>query len=724
MMSRVVRFCFVLSILVMSQTSIRAQVFLNEFHYDNTGADANEYIEVAGLAGTDLSAYSIYMYNGGDGTFYFSFPLTGTLTNQCVVGGNNVGTAFFDIFGLSMGLQSFQNGAPDGFALVGPGSTLLEFYSYEGTFVATNGPAAGQLSIEITSESSSSPVGSSIQRAGVSSWIFGSGTNTFGACNTSQYFPASSNTVNLSVSSNAGSEATASTPITVTATASANVTGNQTVNLTVSGPFITAGDYNLSNTVITIPSGSNTGSVTFNVVDDVLYEGIEKATLIISGPSSGIVLGGSVSQIITITSNDAKPAYEVWTNEVHYDNGPSDSNERIEIAGASGTNLAGWSIYLYDGTTFTPYGSPIALSGVLPVSCTVSGENVGVTVVDVLATSGSVFQDANGDPDGWALVDNNGGVVEFLSYEGTFSTTIGPANGLTSTDIGVFEDGTGNPNGSIQRTTETVWVVGATSNTFGACNSTQYFPVPPCPTFSGAPSNVSITNSTCNPMCTVTGGSITAPGGSPCPAGSTLQYQVNGGSWSATLPTYNTTGPAQSIKTRCSCDNDPMMVSSESMAVTTVPGTCIFTTWYQDLDGDGYGNAAVTQSYCNQPMGYVNNSNDCNDNNAALNLPPYLVTLNGVCYATIESALAAAVSGNTIQVEGNINSIGINTIPAGITVQINNGASWTNNMTLTNNGTITEVGTGSFVNGPMGLYKGTGNFNGSLVNNGTVNPGN
>ena len=47
-------------------------------------------------------------------------------------------------------------------------------------------------------------------------------------------------------------------------------------------------------------------------------------------------------------------------------------------------------------------GTPIAFQGVLPVTCTVSGENVGVTVVDVQPASGSNFQDANGDPDGWA----------------------------------------------------------------------------------------------------------------------------------------------------------------------------------------------------------------------------------------------------------------------------------------------------------------------------------
>jgi hypothetical protein len=38
------------------------------------------------------------------------------------------------------------------------------------------------------------------------------------------------------------------------------------------------------------------------------------------------------------------------------------------------------------------------------------------------------------------------------------------------------------------------------------------------------------------------------------------------------------------------------------------------TTYYQDLDGDTYGNPAVTQSACSAPSGYVSNNLDCNDN--------------------------------------------------------------------------------------------------------------
>jgi predicted extracellular nuclease len=114
-------------------------------------------------------------------------------------------------------------------------------------------------------------------------------------------------TVSLSLSSSAGSEA-GQTVITVTATASSVVSSSQTVALVVTGSGITTGDYSLSNSTITIASGSSSGSVTFTVVDDALVEGTETATLTISDPSSGITLGSTVSQTITLTDNDSPPS--------------------------------------------------------------------------------------------------------------------------------------------------------------------------------------------------------------------------------------------------------------------------------------------------------------------------------------------------------------------------------------------------------------------------------
>ncbi len=40
-------------------------------------------------------------------------------------------------------------------------------------------------------------------------------------------------------------------------------------------------------------------------------------------------------------------------------------------------------------------------------------------------------------------------------------------------------------------------------------------------------------------------------------------------------------------------------------------------TWYRDGDSDGYGDASITQDYCWQPYGYVDNSDDCDDGDAA-----------------------------------------------------------------------------------------------------------
>lgn len=130
--------------------------FINELHYDNVGADSGEGIEIAGVAGTDLTGYSVALYNGSNGTVYDTIALSGVIDDE----GNGYGALGFERAGL-------QNGSPDGLGLIAPDGHVVEFLSYEGPMTATSGPAAGMTSTDIgVEEGAATPVGDSLQLAG------------------------------------------------------------------------------------------------------------------------------------------------------------------------------------------------------------------------------------------------------------------------------------------------------------------------------------------------------------------------------------------------------------------------------------------------------------------------------------------------------------------------------------------------------------------------------
>ena len=131
-------------------------VFINEFHYDNDGGDVGEFVEIAGPAGTDLSGYSLVLYNGNGGANYDTINLTGVIDDE----GQGFGAVAFFRAGI-------QNGSPDGIALVDADGNVVEFLSYEGSFTAVGGPADGLTSTDIgVSESGNTPIGFSLQRQG------------------------------------------------------------------------------------------------------------------------------------------------------------------------------------------------------------------------------------------------------------------------------------------------------------------------------------------------------------------------------------------------------------------------------------------------------------------------------------------------------------------------------------------------------------------------------
>lgn len=327
--------------------------WINEFHYDNDGADTGEFVEIAGVNGTNLSGWKVIAYNGGDGSRYRTINLSGVLPDQegCM------GALSFTATGL-------QNG-PDGLALVNPSDEVVQFISYEGTFTATDGPADGMTSVDIgVSESSSTAVGYSLQCTGT-----GDAYNHF-----------------------------------AWASPAAETDGESNTGQTLKGHCGVSVEYD-----------------------------------------------------------------DPWINELHYDNSGADVGEFVEIAGPAGLNLANWSLLAYNGANGELYDSE-SLSGTIPDQSNGFG---------TLAFLISGLQ--NGDPDGIALVDPDSNVVQFLSYEGDFTATDGPADGLTSVDIGVSEDGTTSAGDSLQLAgsdgcsyVDFTWQ-SPNSETDGAVNTNQSF---------------------------------------------------------------------------------------------------------------------------------------------------------------------------------------------------------------------------------------------------------
>ncbi|MEO6171671.1 MAG: Ig-like domain-containing protein, partial [Arenimonas sp.] len=230
------------SLFLCASFNANAEVFINEFHYDDStsAGDTGEKIEVIATAGESLGSYRIYLYNGT------SSPSSAPYyDNDLLPTGSNVNCgATVKIAVLSYPSNGIQNGSYDGIALVNGSGTVMQFVSYEGTVKGQNGPAAGKTSVNLAvAEDNSTAPGKSLQLGGTGTgsanftWR-AAAAQTFGACNNSQSFtaPNVSPTVTSTSPANGTSGVAASSDIQVnfSETVTAN-TGAFTLSCSQSG---------------------------------------------------------------------------------------------------------------------------------------------------------------------------------------------------------------------------------------------------------------------------------------------------------------------------------------------------------------------------------------------------------------------------------------------------------------------------------------------------------
>ena len=156
-----------------NDVEVAAEPRINEFHYDNTGGDVGEFIEVRVTAGATVDGIDVERYNGSNGARYSDVLSLGDA--------EKTSDGSFDYYVFNLPANGLQNGSPDGFALIQDGA-VVEFLSYEGSFTATDGTAVGVTSTDIgAAEPGTAEIGSSLQRsADGATWAFTEGTNTSG----------------------------------------------------------------------------------------------------------------------------------------------------------------------------------------------------------------------------------------------------------------------------------------------------------------------------------------------------------------------------------------------------------------------------------------------------------------------------------------------------------------------------------------------------------------
>jgi hypothetical protein len=251
------KFTLLLALILLIFGSISAQnAWINEIHYDNTGTDANEAVEVVieNPGSYTLSDFTIALYNGNVPTAAVLYGTAYDLSQFTV--GATVGN--FTIYSYTYPSNGLQNGSPDGLCLAYQGVAISgQFLSYEGVMTASGGPADGLTSTDIlVKEVGTEVVGLSLQLLG-----------TGGAYSDFQW----------------------NNPTTATTGA---VNNFQTFGTPSANPIVT----NIMNTP-TNPTTSEAVTITADVTDDVAVIGVN----ILWGTATG-VYGNTVA--MTLTTGD------------------------------------------------------------------------------------------------------------------------------------------------------------------------------------------------------------------------------------------------------------------------------------------------------------------------------------------------------------------------------------------------------------------------------------
>jgi hypothetical protein len=122
--------------------------------------------------------------------------------------------------------------------------------------------------------------------------------------------------------------------------------------------------------------------------------------------------------------------------------------------------------------------------------------------------------------------------------------------------------------------------------------------------------------------------------------------------------TVSPTPPAGYVVNNTDCDDNNSSVHPGAAELCNgidddcngqIDDNIVFSTYYADADGDGFGDPAVDSSACAPPVGYVSNNSDCNDANNAI-YPGATEVCNGIddnCDGQIDEGVLSTFYADT-----------------------------------------------------------------------------
>lgn len=222
-------------------------------------------------------------------------------------------------------------------------------------------------------------------------------------------------------------------------------------------------DYNQTTSTLTIPSGSNSGTINVTINRDAKFESNETFTLDLSGGSGYTLAGSTMSATGTITNDDTVPTvqWSVASQSITESGGSATITAQLSMATGVAVSipftLSGTATG--SGTDYSVTASPITIAaGSLSTTATVtivndaaieSQETVVVTMgtptnASAGATTTHTVSINDNDLGTFAIsgIRSSGGLDSitdtYLNYEATPSILFATSTGATSYDVTVF----------------------------------------------------------------------------------------------------------------------------------------------------------------------------------------------------------------------------------------------------------------------------------------------